>query len=418
MERIEKAISVLTVGDEILSGEITDTNFGYIAGRICSLGLNVKKHVTVPDDIADISNAIRELARESGIIIVTGGLGPTTDDLTRESIASAFGLQLEKRAELEAYLLNLFESFGHEMPERNLKQAMMPEGSRIIEPAGGTAAGIRLEHGDTLIIALPGVPREMRDMLESGALPLIQQFCPGHLLSRTVRLNVFGIGESDVEEKVFPLIGKSAVRYGFLAGGGQVTVKLTANAAAPEEVESILREEKKKVYAVLGGYIFSEEDKTIEAVLSELLREKGMTLCVAESLTAGMVCERIVNVPGSSDYFLGGVVAYSMKAKEELLGIRNDAHGDGVVNEKVAVRMAESARKLFSADIGVSTTGLAGPGAGGEREEVGTVCIGLAHAGGVRSWKRQLPGGRSYVRQVSAAAALNAVRLFLLGGDG
>ncbi|MBN2167738.1 MAG: CinA family nicotinamide mononucleotide deamidase-related protein [Actinobacteria bacterium] len=417
METSEMTVSVLTIGDEILSGEIHDANFGYIADRIASAGLSIRKHMTVPDDIEDISHSILGLVRESSVLVITGGLGPTTDDLTRESIAAAFKVQLRKSMELETYLVNLFESFGRKMPEQNLKQAMMPEGARIIEPVG-TAAGIMLEHGGKLVIALPGVPGEMKAMFESDVLPSIEKFYRGHGFSRTVKLNVFGVGESDLEDKVFHLIGKSPVKYGFLASGGQVTVKLTASAATEDEVLKLLSEEKSKVYGLLGRFIYSEGDKPIEVVISELLKEKDMTLSAAESLTAGMVCDRIVNVPGSSDYFIGGVVAYSKTAKEKLLGIGEDALSDGAVNEKVAVKMAESVRKLFSTDIGVSTTGLAGPGAGHEKEKVGTVCIGLACAEGVYSWTRKLPGERSYVRQVSAATALNAVRLFLLGETG
>lgn len=414
MKESNTGIAVLAVGDELLSGEVKDTNFEYLANEISGIGLKITRHYTVSDDIKSISDSIMELLRISKFLIITGGLGPTTDDLTRESVADAFGLQLEKREELESYIKKLFEAFGRDMPKQNLKQAMIPEGAGIIEPAGGTAAGIRLETSGKIIFALPGVPREMKSMFKKSVFPELKEFSAGKTLSRTEKLNLFGIGESEAESKIYELIGKTSVKYGFLAGHGGVCVKLTAEGASSHEIGRLLDEEKKKVYGELGRFIYSEGDEPIEKVLSELLVKRELNLAVAESLTAGMVCDRIVNVPGSSRYFAGGVVVYSKDAKEKILGINKDLLKDGAVNEKVAVEMAESVRKLFSTDIGVSTTGIAGPGLGGEKHAAGTVCIGIAYNGGSRSWTRKLPGARDYVRNAGATAAINAVRLFLI----
>lgn len=415
-----KTVSVLTVGDEILSGEISDTNFRHIAKKLYSIGIEISKSATTPDDIESISRCIGELLGVSDILLITGGLGPTTDDLTREAMSKALGRKLVKRDELEEYMVGLFQKHGRRMPATNLKQAYVPEGAGIIEPAGGTAAGITAEHNGKLMIALPGVPSEMEKMFESYVIPLMTEIIAGGKIVRTAKLNVFGIGESAVEERLAELVMKNRLRYGFLAKSGQVTVKLTAEAATVEEVDKILNAEKERVYKVLGGNIFSEEDTRIEEVAAELLKISKKTVAVAESLTAGMVAERIVNVPGSSSYFPGGVVCYSNWAKSTVLGIKSELLEDGAVNEAVARAMAVSVRRLFESDIGISTTGLAGPDTGAEREAVGTVCIGLSHDKGVRSWKRMIPGDRNHIRIAASTSALNILRLHLqdvLNGD-
>lgn len=407
-----KTVSVLTIGDEILAGEITDTNFRYIADGLYSIGVEICGSATSPDDTARISKCIGELLEISDVLIITGGLGPTSDDLTREAVSMALGRDLVKRDDLEKYLVDLFQKYGRNMPAQNIKQAFVPEGADIIEPVG-TAAGIMIEKDGKLIIALPGVPDEMESMFDSCVMPLLVETTKGQKVIRTIKINLFGIGESDVEERLAGLTKEDNLRYGFLAKSGQVTVKMTALADSSKELENILNTEKERVYKILGRNIFSEGDKQIEEVTAELLKNSGKTVAVAESLTAGMLAERIVNVPGSSKYFPGGVVCYSARAKEKVLGIKEQLLADGAVNEAVAREMAVSVRELFKSDLGISTTGLAGPDKGSEKESVGTVCVGLSHDKGVQSWKRRFPGGRNHVRIASASFALNILRLYL-----
>ncbi len=406
-------ISVLTVGDELLSGEVVDTNLPSIARALSELGLAVARHVTAADDIEDIARWVRELCRESDAVIVTGGLGPTNDDLTCEAVARAAGLELVHQPHLERDLRAFFEAMGRPMVEENLKQAFLPAGSMEIPPAGGTAAGFMLELDGALVAVLPGVPREMDEMMASHVVPELSKRHGGGEVTVTRRLMTFGAGESDVANLLSDLIGKGPVRYGFLAQSGPIVVKLTACAASQREALEIIGREQALATERLGALLYATDEETMEEVVGRLLRESGKTLAVAESLTAGMVCARIANVPGSSDYFLGGVVAYSSDSKREILDIPDELLADGAVNTAVAEAMAQSVRRLFGSDIAVSTTGVAGPGQGGESKPPGTACVALAHPGGVVSLERRLPGYRQMVRNIATMAALNAVRLYL-----
>jgi len=411
MEDAPARVSVLTVGDELLCGETRDTNFPVIAEEVSGLGLSVLNQQSVSDDTEIISAAIRYLSGTANVIIITGGLGPTTDDVTRESVALATGCALQMRQELAGAIRCFFESLGRPMSEENLRQAYLPEGSLEIPPAGGTAPGFMLDHDNTLIIALPGVPREMDSMLRSHVLPeLEKRFTAGDVVI-TRRIMTFGAGESDVANMLADLTGDGDVRYGFLAMAGQVEVKLTVRSLSRREAGLILDREEAKVRNRLGLLVYGVEGETMEKVVGRLLRDQGLTVAVAESCTAGMVASRITDVPGSSDYFLGGVVCYSVDSKRKVLEIPAELLSEGTVSGPVAEAMAESVRKIFGSDIGVSVTGVAGPAGDSEKTPVGTVCIGLSHAGGIDSWEVRLPGNRDLIRNIAWLAALNVVRL-------
>jgi nicotinamide-nucleotide amidase len=410
-------IAVLTVGDELLSGEITDTNFPAIATAVTGLGLVVSNHVTVGDDTERIAGAIRYLSRDADAVIITGGLGPTSDDVTRESVARATGRELVFREDLAEVIRSYFESFDRRMNEENLRQAYIPKGARYIPPAGGTAPGFVIEE-EPMIFALPGVPREMKDMLKSHTLPLLEGTFRGGGVTVTRRMMTFGLGESEVAALVGDLIGKGKVKYAFLALGGPIVVKLTAGADTKELASRLLDEEQEKVEKKLGNLVYSTDDRTMEEVVGELLRERSMTIAVAESITGGLVCGRITNVPGSSDYFLGGVITYGIGSKKGILGIPDEALSDGAVSRSVAEAMAKKVRALFQSDLGIAVTGVAGPGSGGESKKVGTVCLGLVHPGGVESFEVRLPGDRPLIRSIATIGALNAVRLHLEGKRG
>lgn len=407
------SVAVMTIGDELLAGEIVDTNLGFIGRRLALLGIPVRTHLTVPDDIEEIVRGLEDLCRGSEAVIVTGGLGPTNDDLTTEAVAKAAGRKLELRQHLKESLEEFFESMGRDMVEENLKQAYLPEGAAEIPPAGGTAAGFMLEHGGSLLAVLPGVPREMEEMFEGHVVPELERRLQGRSATVTRSLMTFGAGESDVAGMVRDRIGAGPVGYGFLVQYGRIAVKLTATADTLEEAEAMALAEMALVEERLGDLVYSTRDELMEEVVGKLLRRAGLTIAVAESVTAGMVCSRITDVPGSSDYFLGGAVTYSIDSKRRVLGIPGELLAEGAVNREVAEAMASSAREMFQADIGISTTGVAGPGTGGEMKPTGTACVALAHRGGVFSIERRLPGHRRMVRNIATMAALNLVRLHL-----
>lgn len=407
-------IAVLTIGDELLTGEVADTNLGYIGAALSATGLRVAEHSTVCDEEGAIAGALSNLLRRNDAVVVTGGLGPTSDDVTREAIALAAGVDLERREDLELMIRSFFRSMGREMPEENVRQAYIPRGATDIPPAGGTAPGFMLEHEGKLVVALPGVPHEMRQMFGSVVAGELQRRFKSGEVSLTGRVLTFGAGESDVAHQLQELIEKSPVSYGFLAQSGRIVVKLTAVAGSPAEAKRLVAKEKERVEELLGSLVYGFDDETMEDVMGTVLRERGLTLAVAESLTAGMVCSRIANVPGSSDFFRGGVVTYSKESKKEILGLNRELLEDGAVTQPVARAMAESVRRRFAADLGVATSGVAGPGDGGERKPVGTLCLALAHGEGVESWERRLPGDRELVRSIATMAAMNVVRLHLL----
>jgi competence/damage-inducible protein CinA-like protein len=407
-------ISVVTVGDELLSGEVGDTNLTSIAKSVTELGLTVFRHVTVADNAEEIISIIHSLAPESDAIIVTGGLGPTSDDITCESIARAVGRKLVFHSHLEERLRGFFAAMDRPMTEENLKQAYLPEGANEIPPSGGTAPGFILEHEGVFIAVLPGVPREMEDMLKSHVVPELATRFSGGEVSVTRRIMTFGAGESDIANLVADRIENGRIHYGFLAMGGPVVVKLVATGASRADALTAIEGEQEQVFQRLGPLVYGIDDEAMEEIVGELLRGSKQTLAVAESLTAGMVCSRIVNVPGSSEYFRGGVVAYNMESKKEILGLPSALLEQGAAYKEVAEAMATSVRRLFGADLGLATTGVAGPGSGGEVKPPGTACVALAYEGDVISLERRLPGYRQMVRNITCMAALNMVRLHLL----
>lgn len=414
MGTLTTRISILTIGDELLSGEVTDTNSVSIAKLLSELGLVVSRHVTIGDNVDDIVHAVRDLERQSDVIILTGGLGPTNDDLTCESVAKAVGRDLVFQPHLEENLRRFFDSMNRPMVDENLKQAYLPADSSEIPPSGGTAPGFMLEHDGVFMAVLPGVPREMEDMLRSHVLPELASRLTGGEVSVTRRIMTFGAGESDVASLVADRIGNGTVRYGFLAMGGPVVVKLTATGESRIKALDVIESEQEMVFQRLGPLVYGVDDEVMEEIVGKLLREAKQTVAVAESLTAGMVCSRIANVSGSSDYLLGGVVSYTIEAKREILGVPRELLSEGAVNKEVAEAMATAVKTMFGADLGLATTGVAGPGTGGEVKSPGTACVALAHEGDVISLERRLPGNRHMVRDITCMAALNMVRLHLL----
>ena len=406
---------IIGVGTELLLGQIANSNAQWMSERLAEIGVDVLHHQVVGDNVDRIVEAFRLALSRADVVIATGGLGPTQDDVTRDAFAAVVGARLVRRPEIEEMLRERFARAGREMPESNLLQADIPEGGRFIRPERGTAPGLVVEVDGRRIYALPGVPAEMREMMEGTVLPEVAALAgPAALLSRTLRCT--GIAESKVAELLDDLFhGTTNPTVAYLAGGGEVKVRLTAKAATREETEALIAPIADEVARRLGDFVFSTRDGSIEQAVGRLLRAAGKTLACAESLTGGELGARITSVPGASDYFLGSAVCYTEASKREVLGVSQATlDGPGTVSSECAGEMASGARRLFGADLAVALTGAAGPDAHGGVEP-GRVWIAIE--GEDVSHRRPLraPGDRDMVRRWAEQAALDLLRRHLEG---
>ena len=406
---------VVAIGTELLLGQIVDTNSAWIGEQLALHGIEHLRQTKVGDNHDRIVAVLREALDRADAVVVCGGLGPTQDDITREAIATVMGVELVRHDELADVIRALFASRGREMPQNNLRQADVPEGATPIEQRTGTAPGLICPVGDKVIYAVPGVPYEMREMLERAVLPDLaaRAGVQVSIVSRTLR--TWGESESRVAELLAPRIealdtvGNPTIA--FLASGIEgIKVRLTARAGSTAEAEELLDAEEAEVRAILGTFVFSGRDESMEAVIGRLLKDSGRTLAVAESLTGGLVAARLVTIDGASDWFRGGVVAYDPKVKFEVLHVPEGP----VVTERTAVAMADGVRRVLGADIGLSTTGVAGP-AELEGEPPGTVWLGMAIDDDASAVRLQLPGDRDRVRQLTVISLLDRLRHRLEG---
>ena len=407
---------VLAVGTELLLGQVVDTNSAWIGEQLAVAGIDCHLQVKVGDNLARIVDCARQALERSDAVICCGGLGPTQDDITREAIAEVMGVTLRRDESLVEVIRAMFSARGREMAESNLRQADVPVGATVIPQTRGTAPGLVCPVGSKVVYAVPGVPYEMEDMLRRAVLPDLQARAgtTATILSRTLR--TWGLAESTLAEVVAPRV-EALDRLGgnptiaFLASGIEgIKVRVTAKAPSPAEATSLLDKEEAELRALLGSLVFGVDDATMEDAVAQLLEEAGLNLGLAESLTGGLVASRLVNVAGSSRWFRGSVVAYSPEVKFDVLGVRPGP----VVSEEAALQMAEGARRLLGADVGLSVTGVAGP-TEMDGQPPGTVFVALALPGretevlGVR-----LPGDRDRVRQFSAISSLDLLRRRLL----
>ena len=415
-ETIESA-EVLAIGTEMLLGELVDTNTAWISRRLAALGVGIYRHTTVGDNLGRIAAALQEAASRADLVITTGGLGPTSDDLTNEALARATGRRMVEYAEAREHVERKFREFGRKPSPSNYKQALFPEGTTLIPNPLGTAMGALLESDGTLFATLPGVPQEMRGMFEETLVPLIRERSEGAIVSRT--LWFVGLGESALAERVQDLLDAENPTVAPLAGQGKVRLRITARAATPEEAERQIEPVAREILSRLGRYYFGEDEETLESVVGRLLTEKGRTLALAESCTGGLLAKRLTDIPGSSRYFKEGLVTYSNEAKERLLGVpRELLVRYGAVSEEVARAMAEGVRRLADSDYGLSVTGIAGPEGGTPEKPVGLVWVGLADAGGTRAEKLNLTAwsrSREAIRERSASGAFDLLRRRLEG---
>ncbi|MFH1974929.1 MAG: CinA family nicotinamide mononucleotide deamidase-related protein [Pseudomonadota bacterium] len=409
---------ILSTGDEVRSGALVDSNSAYIAEVLEEAGLEVTRHSTVGDDLAVISSIIKEIGTRADVAVVTGGLGPTTDDLTAEAAAMAAGVDL--REDYNALLLieSFFKKRQRLMNPLNKKQAMLPEGSKCLENPVGSAPGFAIKIENCLFFFLPGVPSEMKKMLSEKVIPEISALQGGIREFSLIRnISTFGLTEAAVNENLLSIIDDyPGIKLGLRATFPEIHVKLYARGIDEKKVSELLERATESVINKLGKRVLSSKGEPMELVVGNILKTKKATLAVAESCTGGLISNMITNVPGSSDYFLFSGVTYSNDSKIKLLGVQQaiiETHG--AVHEETAKEMAVCAKRISGATYGLSTSGIAGPAGGTEEKPVGTICIGLATPGEVKGFRFVFQfGDRLMNKKVFAVTALDLLRRELL----
>ena len=407
---------IVGVGTEILLGQICNNNAQWISDQLAEIGVDVLHHQAVGDNLDRIEATFRLALSRADVVIATGGLGPTQDDITREGLAAALGVRLVRHPEIEEFLQAKFDRLGREMPKINLIQADVPEGARYILPDRGTAPGLIFETAEgKRVYAVPGVPAEMREMMSRTILPELSALAgPAALVSRTIKAT--GIAESKVAELLDDLFrGSTNPSVAYLASSGEVKVRLTAKAASRQEAESLIEPLADDVAGRLGAHAFSTSDEELEQVVGRLLVARGLTIACAESLTGGNVGVRLSTAAGASEYFKGSAVCYTADAKRRVLGVRKETiEGPGVVSEECAIEMARGAGDVYEADVALALTGVAGPEPH-DGKPPGTVCLGLAAGDHEETRCFRAPGDREQVKRWAEQAGLDMVRRYLEG---
>jgi nicotinamide-nucleotide amidase len=409
---------IVSVGSELTSGQSLDTNSQWLSRKLAEVGIGVGWHTTVADDLADNVEAIRVATRRAGLVLLTGGLGPTQDDLTREALAAAAGVGLVFHPESFERIRGMFARRGRAMPERNRVQALLPEGAEPIPNDWGTAPGVWMKVGECRVAAMPGVPSEMFQMFEHHVRPRLLALGLGGGVLVQRKVNAFGAGESAVEEKLADLTRRGHVpEVGITVSDATIALRILARAANVEEARAQIAPVERTIRERLGDLVFGVEDEDLQDAVLALLAKERVTLAAAEGVTGGQVAERLAGVPGASAWFRGGVVAYDNALKVEWLGVPQDLLDEkGAVSAEVAEAMAVGCRMRLRADLAVSTVGVAGPDDLGPERPVGLVYVGLAWEGGAGAVSFSWVGTRAEVQRRTAKLALNRVRLHLLRG--
>lgn len=425
---------IIAVGTELLMGHVVNTNAAEIALMLEGIGIGTYYHTVVGDNEKRLSDVFSTAVSRADVIVVSGGLGPTEDDLTRETVSSVLGRTLHRDDDWARHLEELFirhrwgSSSSAPLPTNNYRQAMVPEGGVLLPNDRGTAPGIWLAHTvhteetprEILVALVPGPPREMRGLMQSTVVPRLQRIAEergltGVLVSKVLR--VIGLGESRVAELLSDLLAQQTnPTIAPLAQPGEVSLRITARSASRSTADRLIAETKQQIYEILGAAIYGEDDTSLEKVVGELLLVRGFTLATAESCTGGLLGDRITDIPGSSAYFNGGIVSYSNTAKVALLGVKErDIESHGAVSEAVAQAMAEGVRERLGSDYGIGITGIAGPTGGSEEKPVGLTYIAVAGPGESGVCREYVfPGERTVVKRRAAQTALSLLRAALL----
>ena len=404
---------LISVGTEILLGDILNTDAQFLSIELAKLGISVIHQSTVGDNRERLLAQLKEAADRSDIIILSGGLGPTPDDLTKEVCCEFFGKKMFLHEPTVEKIKTYFSTKGMKMAQNNLKQAMLPKDCVIFPNDNGTAPGMAIEKGGVHILVLPGPPRELKPMFRNCAVPYLMQFSDRIIVSHNIR--TFGIGESLMAERVNDLFDAENPTVAPYAKDGEALLRVTAMARTKEEAENLCKPVINEIKNRLDGFVYGVDYTCIEEAVIEKLKEKHMKVATAESCTGGLIAKRITDVPGASEVFDCGIISYANEIKYRVLGVsEDDLNKYGAVSEPVARQMAQGALKVSGADIAVSVTGIAGPDSDSTNKPVGLVYIGLADRDNV--WVRELRTSRkdrSYNRYVSASNALNMIRLYI-----
>lgn len=417
-------VELITIGDELLLGFTVDTNGAHIARELATMGISIRRRASVGDVAEDIAAAVSEAIERTGSVITTGGLGPTSDDLTKPSIAALFGRRMKLDEEHVAWMEQRWlQRFQRKMPESNRAQAMIPEGATKLANKHGSAPGIWLEdeHG-RWVAMLPGVPREMKGMLADTLIPRLRDRTPATAEPTVVRsrtLRTTGVAESVLADQIDPIRDQfGPITLAYLPGAEGVDLRLTIRGVSSTEADESLVHATELLRAKLGRSIYGEGNADLASIVLDRCRELGYTIAVAESCTGGLLGARLTSIPGSSDVLLGGVISYANDVKVSLLGVNEgDLAKYGAVSEQVAQQMAEGVRARLGATIGISITGVAGPGGGTPEKPVGTVWIAGALPEGPRALQLKLIGDREEIRHRATQSSLELVRRSLLERD-
>ena len=407
---------MIAVGTELLLGQIVDTNSSWIGEQLAANGIDSLIQIKVGDNRERIVNVLRSVLADADAVVMCGGLGPTHDDLTREAISEVMGQPLELHDDIADVIRSIFESRGRRMAENNLRQAMVPNGATVIHQTRGTAPGLICPVGDKVIYAVPGVPHEMHDMMERAVLPDLRRRGgdTSVIASRVIR--TWGESESGLNERLDPVIAElestGNPTLAFLASGWEgIKVRLTAKGSTMDEATVLLNDWDARVCALVGDVVFGRDAQNMESVVLDLLRDRGWSLGLAESVTGGLVSGRLTSIPGASDVLRGSVVSYASDVKFDVL----DVPRGPVVSEEAAIAMAEGARRVLGASVGLSLTGVAGP-TEQDGQPVGTLWVGVSMPDrGTTATMFRLPGQRDQMRQMAVISALDLLRRRLSG---
>ena len=404
---------ILSVGTEILLGDILNTNSKYLSTELAKLGISVLRHTTVGDNADRLAAALGTALERSDIVIATGGLGPTADDITRDVCCSVMGFELEFNQKIADEIKSYFEAKNIEMPESNLRQAYVPKGGVFFENRNGTAPGLGMKKNGKCVVILPGPPYEMAPMYHESVVPYLAEYSDSVIVSHTVR--TMGIGESAMAEAVADLLEKSNPTVAPYAKKGEALLRVTAKASCESEAEALCYPVIEEIKRRLGSFVYGIDSESIEERVVELLKNSKLTIATAESCTAGYIPKRITDIAGASSVFEFGAITYSNRMKEKILGVNPEtlaAHG--AVSEETAAQMAAGIRRVSGADIGISVTGIAGPGSDGTSKPVG-LCYIAINAEDYQACEKIETGknNREYNRYVTASRALNLARLYI-----
>ena len=392
-----------------------DTNAAFLSTELATMGIGTARHVTVDDDLSAIEEAIAQAVGDCEVVLITGGIGPTADDLTREAIARVMKVELELRQECLEQIEAIFHKLGRPMNDANRQQALIPSGATAIQNTCGTAPGISANVGKATVYVMPGVPSEMKTMFARDVAPALKSRGGGRVIANRI-LHCCGAGESDIGAALSDLMQRGRnPAVGTTASDGIISVRMWAHANDDTHAQEMLDQTESEIRKALGQIVYGEAGETLADVVGRMLKSKGKTVATAESCSGGMLATAITDTEGASDYFLGAVVTYSNQAKITELGVESeliDQHG--AVSEQVAVAMANGSRRRSGADYALSITGIAGPTGGSEHKPVGLVYIGMADAAGTHARRYVFSGIRQIVRDRSVKTALNLLRIKLL----